>query len=447
LLPIYSNLLSPVEFGNYALLMSTYLIVSVFFQGGLQASFSKFYLEEENVEKKKIIFSTLATTIFLFAFILTIFFVIGSSYISSKILGSNNYSDLVLIVSLLLFIDSCTQFVLHLLKTEEKAKKVVSLTSINALINFVLNLLFVLFLKLGVKGILISQLISSFTLFLLIFPEIFNNFHFSYSFPIFKKSLIFSIPLIFSGVFTTLIDVGDRFILNLLLDKSTVGIYSFSYRIAMIMNVFVISFRTAWAPRFMNEYSSGEYQKSFGKNFTKLMFISTFIFLIISLFADDLFHFRFENFSLVNSNYLPGMVVIPFVLVGYIFNGFISFFSVYPYVSGKSYHFAIASALGLVVNISGNFLLIPHLWIYGAAWSTLFSFLTGAIYLYLISRKKIPIHYELKELLIIVSVTCIDFIISRSLNLFYVDIFLVLSYTLIILKVVKIDILNFLKLN
>ena len=47
LLPFYSNLISTAEFGNYALLMSVYAIISVLYQFGMHGTLNKFYIEEQ----------------------------------------------------------------------------------------------------------------------------------------------------------------------------------------------------------------------------------------------------------------------------------------------------------------------------------------------------------------------------------------------------------------
>ena len=65
LLPLYSNLISVEEFGNYALIMSGYVIIAAIYQGGLHAGFSKYYLEENSDSNRKNIFSTLFSFVFI----------------------------------------------------------------------------------------------------------------------------------------------------------------------------------------------------------------------------------------------------------------------------------------------------------------------------------------------------------------------------------------------
>ena len=58
LLPLYSNLITTEEFGNYSLIMSFYAIASVFYQAGLSSGLTGFYIQKKNYSGKEI-FSTI----------------------------------------------------------------------------------------------------------------------------------------------------------------------------------------------------------------------------------------------------------------------------------------------------------------------------------------------------------------------------------------------------
>ena len=71
LLPLYSNLISVEQFGIYSLMMSTYAIAGVFYQFGMNASLTNFYLKENDESTKKIIFSTVINSIIFLGLILS----------------------------------------------------------------------------------------------------------------------------------------------------------------------------------------------------------------------------------------------------------------------------------------------------------------------------------------------------------------------------------------
>jgi O-antigen/teichoic acid export membrane protein len=147
-------------------------------------------------------------------------------------------------------------FILHLFKTKEEALRAVIYTSAGALMNIVLNIHFVYNLGQGIEGIIKAQLFSSLVTLVILIPYFNSNYKFNlnqfFNTTYFKPLLLFTLPVFLSGLFASLVDVVDRFIINSMLGEEQTGIYSFAYRIALLMNIFVISFRTAFTPYSIN---------------------------------------------------------------------------------------------------------------------------------------------------------------------------------------------------
>jgi O-antigen/teichoic acid export membrane protein len=434
LLPLYSNLISTEDFGNYALIMSLYAVIAVFYQSGLQSALSKYYLEEESESRRKEIFSTILNATGIIGIILTVIIFLFSGWIAHETAGSSAYGGLIRIIFAALFFESITFITLHLLRTKELARKVVLYSSFSAVVNLVLNIYLVYYLRLGIYGIIWAQLVTSVLVFLIILPFLRENY-----LPIIRTARLktyfsFSYPLIIAGLLSALVDVIDRFIIDHFLGKSEVGIYSFSYRIALVMNIFVMSLRSAWTPYSIRLYNKGDYSREFGKSFTKIIAVSLLIFLVVSIFIDDLFNFSVSGFQLFDIQYAGGIKIIPVILISYFFSAVITYYSVYPYVSGKSGHFLVSDAIALIINILFNFILIPLYGIMGAAAATLLSYLGSASYLVIISERKIKITYEPGKIVLILLLIAAFYMVSKLLNIFLVDIILFLTAFFIVYR-------------
>src|SRR5512146_2356461 len=129
LLPLYSNLISTEDFGDYSLIMSLYAVIAVFYQSGLQSALSKYYLEEKDEGKRKEIFSTIINSAGIIGLILTAVIFILAGWISKEATGAVNYENLIRIVFAALFFETITFITLHLLRTKELARKVVIYSS------------------------------------------------------------------------------------------------------------------------------------------------------------------------------------------------------------------------------------------------------------------------------------------------------------------------------
>jgi O-antigen/teichoic acid export membrane protein len=279
-------------------------------------------------------------------------------------------------------------------------------------------------LKLGIFGIIWAQLVTSVSLFFILLPFLRDSYMPRMRTDMLKTFLTFSYPLVIAGLLSAAVEVIDRFIIDHFLGKSEVGIYSFAYRIALVMNIFVMSLRGAWTPYSIRIYNAGNYSEEFGKSLTKIVGVSLLIFLTVSIFIDDLFTLNFSGFFLFNPQYRGGIEIIPVVLASYIFSAVVTYYSVYPYVSGKSIHFLVSDLIALVINIVLNFWLIPLYGIMGAAAATFFSYLGNAAYLVIISERKIKITYEMWKIVSILFSISLFYLVSKLLDLFAVDVIL-----------------------
>ena len=447
LLPLYTNVLSTANFGNYALLLSVYALASVFYQSGMQSALTKFYLDETTFEGRRKVVSTIFNSVTVIGIIFTVLAAIFSQTLSQLILQKTQFGNLIVLLFTALFFDSLCYYGLQLLKTKEKARNVVTFSFINAVLNFSLNIFFVYNLRMNVEGIFLAQLISAVVLLILLLPNFLPEYKFHIDNKVMKMVAVFSLPLVASGLLSSAVDVSDRFILNIFTNKSEVGIYSLSYKIAMVMNVFVLSFRTAWIPHAIKVYKKDNYSKIFGETFKKLLLGSFLILLVVVLFSPSLFEIRLFNKNLFNISYQSGIIILPYVLLGYMFNGIASFYSLYPFISSKSIFFLISDGLAFAINILLNWILIPKFGMVGAAAATTLAFVISAFYLFEISKKKIEIIYPVKDIIFISLASILFLIAGLYFKNYLLDGVLIIAYLVIFGRQAKFNFRNLFSFN
>lgn len=408
LLPLYTNRLSPEEFGNYSLLMATYAFLSVLYQAGLlQGLTGIFYKEKYPTEKVvKVTFSLLLTVCFFLAVVLTV----SAAPLSSLLYSGSELTALFRFLVWILFIDSISFLGLQLLKTERKAGTVAKLSLISAVINVLLNILFVAYFDLGVVGILLAQAASGSVLTVVSLPAVLKYCSrdgsllakiLSADKQVAINILKFSLPFVFAGFFGILMSVADRFIIDLLLSREDVGLYGFVYKVSSIMSLFIIAFRTSYLPSILSLKSSPELPLILRTTFNKLLALMLGLFLLVIFFAKEVSTIEIGGRFLINPEYSEAMYLIPILLLAYMFNGLACYMSLGPYLTGKSGHFIIADAAGLAVNIPLNFLLIPKFGIAGAAAATLAGFMVNALYLYIVFISTIRVRFAVGKIMIL----------------------------------------------
>ena len=429
LLPLISHYINPHDFGIYSLCIAGYTILLTVISGGLYSTLTKFYLDAKDEAHKKKVFSFLFLSVSAISFAGAILLYMFATPLSVIVSGTILYTHMVRLFALLLLVEGCFGLLLQLQKTKEEVGKAIFYTITNASLSIILTFIFVVNLQYGIYGLVLAQLIATISAFLLMTFYLGKNLTFERMSIQIKGMLLFSMPLIVAGLLTTLTDLADRFILDHFFDADKVGVYSFSYRIANIMYLFVVSFRTAWTPHAIQVYEEGNYSTHFGKVFTKYIFISLLIFLSVSLLIPQLFQLKIQqNVSLFNPSYMPGLQIIPIVLLGYLFSGIVSFNSIFPYVSGKSSYFLITDGIAFVINIALNFILIPVCGLMGAAVATLVSFVIPSLFMYLVSRREIKVEYERNTLLLFSLLSALFFITGSYAQNVIVNIVLLILF-------------------
>ncbi len=431
LLPFYSQVFSPSDFGNYTLILALYTILAVVVQAGFQASLTKYYVESESLNEKKLIFSTTVNTLTIFAVILGVFLIIFSERVSILIGTTGSFASIIIAAAFLLVVETVSFYNLHLLRAREESKKYVFIVTLSAIVNLGFNILFIAVFNFGILGIFLAQIVSSSISILLSYRSIKNDYSFQIDYRLLKKLFIFSMPLLAAGILSTFVDLADRFLINHYMSAKEVGSYSFAYRIAMVMNIVVISFSAAWNPRSLDDVKKKIISATLPTVFTRLFFMLTFVFLAVALLVDDLFTFQFFGKTLFAKEFYSGIVIIPFILVSYLFRGLSSFYSIYPLTTGKSYHYLVGDLIGFLTNLLLNILLIPVYGLLGAAAATLLSYFFIALYSFIISYKALDFIYEKWRLILMITVTTVFYLISSTVHYFLIDAIVVAAYLFI----------------
>jgi len=403
LIPIYTYYFSPADLGLYNLVQSLWLFIILIYVYGMETSFIRFFIDAKEEKSKTEIYSTslLLISFTSLIFSVVIYFLSGDI---SNLIGFENIEKgkyLIKILSVLLFFDTISRFPLLLLRAELKAKVYFYLSVSTLIINLIFNVLFIIVFRLNVEAILYSYIIS--VIYTLIVGMIITKKFFSFGFSVAKAKelVIYGNKFIYFGLFLLLIDVSDRFFLKYFFDESIVGIYSANYRLGTVMSLAIAAFRFSWTPYFLNIAENPENKKIISDTFTYFVFTGLLLFLFFSFFTEPIVKFSFGGFSLLNSKYYSGLVIIPIILLSYFFSGLFANLNVVPFYSNKTSILLFISLEGLVVNTILNVLLIPKFQMLGAAYSTLFTYIIMFTHIYYLSQKLYKIEYKWKSILVL----------------------------------------------
>ena len=398
LIPFYTHKFLPAEFGIVAILYSYIAILNVFFSIGLESGYMKFASTLETGTKRQN-FSNPFLIVFLNSLFLSSIIYIFSSQLSGIFQVEEKYSYLIRYSALILLFDTIILIPFAYLRLHNKAKSFAGIKILNILINVILNLVLISYFNFGIEAVFISNLVASVITFIFLIPVIKANIDLKFSRELVSELFRFSIPYIPAGIAANIIQIIDRPILKYLTDDKTVGIYQANYRLGIFMMLVVSMFEYAWRPFFLNNAKDPDAKNIFSKVLTVFVLVSSFIFLMITVFIEDIVKMDLPfGYNLIGKAYWAGLSIVPVILFAYLLNGMYVNFMAGIYIEKKTKYLPLITGIGAVSNIVMNFILIPEYSYMGAAAATLISYFLMMVGIYFVSNKFYSINYEYKKL-------------------------------------------------
>ena len=394
LVPIYTNLFQPFEYGIQSQVYVFISILNIILLFGMDTAYMKYAVNVKSSDENKNNFSTPYLTVMIVSFFICLLVIILKKPIFSLLEIPPAYYYLIFYTSLILFLDSLTIIPFVKLRIERKAKKFALFKMLGILLNITLNFILIVELRWGVEAIFISNLASSALTLILLSPSIFKSFKIIIDLPTLKKLLKFGLPFLPAGLSSIMIQGIDRPILTQLTDLHTSGIYSANYKLGIFMMLFVSMFQYAWQPFFFQNAQEKNIKQVFSKILTYFTIAGSLILIFLSLFIDDIVKFHILGRTIMGPAFWSGLIIVPIILFGYLFNGIYYILSAGMFIEEKSSYVPIITGIGAAINVCVNFLLIPVWGIIGAALATFASYFVMAVMVYKITQRFYEINYE-----------------------------------------------------
>lgn len=406
LVPLYTHYLLPDDYGRVASVFSLIAFLDLFYLLGLNQGYMRFKSEEN--------LSYIFSFLILWAFFLSIF-VIGFSDLFARIIGlEGEYIRLIRYGAFIVYLDSICSIPLVDLRMEHKAFLFVVIRALSIILNLILNIVFLKYLRLGIDGIFYASIISSLSQFLLL-KDYLRYFRLSFKISSMKEIFSYSLPYLPASLSSVAVQLLDRPLMMHFLSPYYVGLYQANFRLAVFLNLVVSMFDFAWRPFVIERMKREDAKEIFRKVFDYFVFFINYIFLILALFIKDIVMIPIGRGYLINPNYWSGVDIVPIVMCGYIFWGLYTFFMVGSIITKKTTYSMKANILASLTSVLLNLILIPRYGIYGAAFSFVFANVALAGYMYMVNEKILwPVGYRVWRFFILFILTLIaSYLLNR----------------------------------
>jgi len=394
LLPFYTNILTTEQYGLLTLGLVFAGIIKILYKYGADSSLIRFYNPENSKDSNRQVFSTLFWSLLITSVVASLVLLLLDDQIAILFFDQAEYSEFVLLLIGIIIFDTVTILPKTLLRMQERPVYFSGINLLNVMVTLGLNIYFIAILSMGVYGAFLANFIASGVLILALVPAMWDDLRLRFSSNLWKEMLQFGVPLILVQFSAMIMELIDRPILKEMTDIATVGLYGAGYKLGIFMMLIVVAYNFAWQPFFMKVGRQEDGPQVFSRIFTYFMFVMSTMFVILTLLLDYIAGFSLFGYSLIGEEFRAAIPMVPIIFAAYMMYGAYVNFLPGIYLKKRTGQLAIYTSVGAVVNVIGNFLLIPILGIYGAALATLLGYLVMAVVLYFAQQRLYPIPYR-----------------------------------------------------
>lgn len=397
--PILARHLGVVEYGrlDFFLFLSAFLLTCFVF--GQDSAVGRFFFEYVDTrDRSQLITQSLIFQLAGLALLLPILWFF-SEPIASLIIETPNGQRLFKIVVLLLPFSLLINFSLNLLKYTFKRTQFLVLSLGSAIFHGAYLVSAILVFDTDTVGVLQIRLIAN-TIFGIVGVYFIRNWlsipkNFDHLFGM----LPFAVPYGLICVLGTFSPTLERFLIEEILGPNQLGEYAVAFKFALLLNMLIQAFQTAWGPFALNIYKDSDATYVFNwvlKLFTFIICVSTLILTILS---------KSLIVTLTSGEYAGGEIVIfPLLMaltiesVGWITEVGIGF-------AKRSYFMLYAEFANYASMLLCVILLTPIVGLLGIGISVMVGKLVKALMTYFFAQNLYPLRWDYSSVLVIIGLT------------------------------------------
>ena len=379
LMPLYTALLSPSQYGTAELITGTANLIMPFACVGITSGIFRF-AAEKGTDREGVFSSGMV--------------LLGAGLCGTVLLGAVALcigaawrTEILLVVLYVLAADLqavCAQYVRAIDRTRLFAVQGI----LNTLVTVGFNILFLMAFDLGVTGYVLSTVVGNLltAAFLVVSAKLWRVFRLSrVSRTAMRELFRFSLPMVPTTICWLITDLSDRYLVSWFCGEAVNGVYSAAYKIPTIVNLVSGIFMQAWQFSAVVQSTDGEecsrfYSQVF-RGFLSVIFIGSGGLILLSPWLCRL---------LLNSAYHEAWRYMPTLLCAAALESVVSFLASVYMVRKKSMHSFLTAVAGTGLNLLLNFLFIPRTGTFGGALGAAIATLIGYAAVWMLRMADVP---------------------------------------------------------
>ena len=368
LLPLYTRYLIPAEYGIVQSMHVMAGILTVLMTLAIDRSIYRFYFEYNTIDKRKAFLGTITISLLSISTI-TLFILLIMRSTVALIFESISFYPYFAYAITTVYLTVLGIIPKVYFQVEEKAGKFIKFSLGEFFLKTILIIFFVVYAGRGAEGMLLGGLLSAFFLSPVYIYVISKIIIPKWDKNIFIENIKYSYPMVVGLLSGWILNLSDRVFIERFLSITDVGIYSLAYKIAGILMISTTAINQAYNPIFFKIANDKN------KNSKQILSVyNNYIILCIIMFAMIITMFSKEFIMLLGDKYQSAYALVSLIMVGILFSQVGGIFNRAYYQAKNTFPPTLIGITTAIINILLNFILVPKYGSYGAAYSTIISF-------------------------------------------------------------------------
>ncbi len=383
MLPVYTNFLTTADYGVVALLAVVLFLFESVLGARMTSAVPRYYFESDDPDKRKTVVSTALMTTVGFSLIGGALMALASSQLSVLLFKTAEYRHFVALQGILVVTVALVAYGMVFIRLLDKPVWFAVVSVSQLVIQLTMNIVLVVVLKMGVAGVVYSNVISSllFSSGLCFFTL--RRVGFSFDTELAKRLIQFSWPLWVAGVAAIYVSTSSRYYISYFTNLDDVGLFALAYKFATLVTVLTwLPFAQWWeTQRFQWLKTSDGGRSKFRASFDMIAAIMILAGLGISVFAGPVIQI------MANAAYHPAAAGVPMLVFGLIFTLLANYLNLSFLAADKTNRIARIKWFEAVVITACFLLLVPRFGWHGASFAVLIAGFTMFSVTYFYSRR------------------------------------------------------------
>ncbi len=389
LLPIYTRVLTPEDYGVVSLMTSTMYLVITFAGLALDTASMRWYWDTEETPDRKRTMASWAWCQLAVSSLLGFMIYASADTLSVVLIGRADAGELFRINAFVLPLGTLGWVATNWLRLQRRPWQTMGFNLLTSLIHIFVTILLVAVLRTGIAGIFLSQAIAGLISSAIAIGLMKDWLHPRYFLPQrLREMLKYALPLIPAALAFWVVNSSSRYFIQSFSTTSEVGLFQVGSSFAIVVAVVSSAFQQAWNAFALSIHKRDEARQVFAVVFLAYCWISCFLSTAVALFAPEALRL------LATEVYVGASEVVSFLAFSYAMVGLAQIAAIGPTVAKTTQPTGIGVTLAAGANILTNLLLVPPFGKVGAAAAALASQSVIPAYVFYRGQRIYPIPYR-----------------------------------------------------